>query len=223
MSASPALNMALGQLITNEVLEQRLLDAMVSVPRERCVPAGIAGAAHVDEDLPIGNDRYLLAPLTFARLLQMANIQPGDRVLDVACAYGYTTAVISKLARVVVGAECEREMAEAARRNLDAFNVSNARIVQINALAEGYSGDAPYDVIIVEGGIASVPVQLLRLLAEGGRLVAIEHLSSRPGLAGGIGRLIEYVNRDGQIFSKTTLETSAPLLPGFQAKSHFTF
>lgn len=218
------MNMVLGQLLTNEVQDARLLNAILSVPREECVPERLRGAANVDDELPLGGGRFLIAPLPFARLLQLARISPDDKVLEIGCTQGWTTGVIARLAREVTGCEVDREMALAAKRNLERLGISNARAACVEKLSEGYASDAPYDLIIVSGAMACAPAALLRLLAPGGRLVGVEQIASRPGIPGGIGRLVEYVLIEGQQPArKEGREASVPLLPGFAAHEGFRF
>lgn len=223
MTASPRMNMILGQLVTNEVLDNDILEAMMAVPREYFVPHALQRAAYADEALHLSANRFLLAPLTFARLLQMAQLRPGEKALDIGCTYGYSTAVLAQLCKEALGCERDRAMAETARRNLDATRIANARVVQVNNLAEGYAADAPYDVIVINGAIAEPPAALMRLLKEQGRLVAVEHLEpSRPG-ASGLGVAVCYTKLGGECFRKEGLETCAPLLPGFEPRPAFRF
>ncbi len=97
------------QLRTNTVVDLTLLAAMGSIPRERFVPAGRRTLAYMDEDLKISaagdEPRYLMEPSSFGRLVQLADIQPDELVLVVGCGYGYSCAVIARLAGAVVGVE----------------------------------------------------------------------------------------------------------------------
>lgn len=220
---TPRQNMTLGQLLTNEVRDEHVLNAMLTTPRERFVPPALAGSAYVDDELHLGNRRYLMAPLTFARLLAMADITPSDNVLDVGCNYGYSTAVIAHLAKEVVGCEQDKTMVEAARNTLSVMDIPNARITQVEKLSDGCTTGAPYDVIILQGSISVVPATLLRLLKDGGRFVTVEQTATRPGTPGGIGRLVAYVNRDGSIHPRYGREASVPPLPGFDESQGFVF
>lgn len=221
-AASPRLNMVLGQLLTNEIRDTHILDALMAVPREYFAPENLLRASHVDADLPLGNNRYQLAPLTFARMLTLADVQPSDRVLDVGCGFGYTTAVLSHLAKLVVGCEFDRAMAEEAHRHMTALDIKRAHVVQVNNMAEGYSTDAPYDVIFIQGAVEAEPERLLSLLKNGGRLVCVKRAAVAGPGAQGLGKITLYTSSQGQTFSMQHMEASASVLPGFEAQARFT-
>ncbi len=93
------------QVRTSDVTNLSLLDAFLAVPREAFVPQNLRDLTYLDEELPLGSGRYMIPAAPLARLLQAAGIQPGDTVLDVGCATGYSTALISRLCSSVVGLE----------------------------------------------------------------------------------------------------------------------
>lgn len=221
MSAAQSVNMVLGQLTTNEVLDQRILAAMLQVPRERFVPERLAGSAYVDEDLPLGCGHFLLSPLSFARMLKLADIRSADSVLDIGCGFGYSAAVAAHLAKSVVGCDTEETFVAAARGHLASLGLANARVEKIARLSDGHDGGAPYDVILIEGAVEAVPSGLQQMLSARGRLIAVERAAGNGGLVQGLGRLVEYVNRDGDIFRKASREMAVPPLPGFEAKKPF--
>ena len=88
--------MVSGQIRTNRVTDERLIEAMEEIPRERFVPHAKRGVAYVDEDVEIASSRYLMEPMVLARLIQESNIAADDMVLDVGCGTGYATAVMSR-------------------------------------------------------------------------------------------------------------------------------
>ena len=98
------------QLKPNQIVDQRVAQAMAEVPRELFVPETLAAVAYVDEDLPIAPGRFLMEPIVFARLLQAAAIEPNDIVLDLGCGTGYSTAVL--------GAPGQRRRCDRARPGL---------------------------------------------------------------------------------------------------------
>ncbi len=171
-----------GQIRPNKVTDHRLVDVLSETPRELFVPDSARGVAYVDDDLPLGNGRYLLEPMVFARMLQFVSVQDTDRVLDVGSAGGYSTAVLARLAASVVGLDSDAGLTAGAAAALAAQGVANATVVT-GPLAEGYAQNAPYDVIVIEGTIPEVPAALINQLAEDGRLVAI--LRDERGVRGG--------------------------------------
>ena len=96
-----------GQILPNNVTDERIAEAFLEIPREPFVPSTMRAVAYVDEDMPVAPGRCLLAPVVLARLLQAAAIGPEDAVLDVGCASGYSTAVLARLASAVVALECD--------------------------------------------------------------------------------------------------------------------
>jgi protein-L-isoaspartate(D-aspartate) O-methyltransferase len=209
-------NMVENQIRTNRVTDPAVLRAMEDTPREVFVPKQLRGVAYVDEAIDLGNGRVLMEPLIFARLLQAAEIQETEVVLDVGCASGYSAAVLSHLASTVVAVESDADLSEQAKSRLNELSVDNVALVS-GPLVAGDAAHGPYDVIVLEGAVAEVPASLTAQLADGGRLVAVVAGES------GLGRAT-LVARVGDIFSsRVVFDTTAALLPGFQAKSSFRF
>ncbi len=219
------LTMVESQLRPNEVTDRRILAAMGTLPRERFVPPRLSLLAYMDESVEVfpaiagAPARFLLAPMPLARLVQLASVEPEDKVLDVGCATGYSTAVLARLARSVIGLEPEPELAEAARRALRELAIENAKIVE-GALAEGSPKDGPYDVILLNGSVQEIPETLSSQLREGGRLVAI--------LASGAdnvspGKAYLFVKIDGEASGLPHFDAGARPLPGFSRARAFAF
>ena len=97
------LNMVEGQLRTNKVTDEAVLEGFLTTPRERFVPPNLRGIAYVDDDVPLGNGRVLIEPLVLARLLQLAQIGKKDKVLEIGCATGYASVILAQMAASVVG------------------------------------------------------------------------------------------------------------------------
>jgi len=168
--AAARLKMVDNQLRTSNVTDHRLLAAMGDIPREAFLPADRNALAYSDTIHAVGAGRFLAAPAPFARLVQLAEITHDDSVLDVGAGTGYSTAVLARLGKDVTGLEADPGLVEAARTNLSA--VPNARVVQGNLDGAGLP-HAAFDVIILEGAVATEPTGLFGLLREGGRLVAL--------------------------------------------------
>jgi protein-L-isoaspartate(D-aspartate) O-methyltransferase len=170
-------NMVESQVRPNGITDARVIDAMAKLPRELFVPEQRRTLAYMDEDIlvavtPDGGRRWMMEPMTFARLLQLAEIGPGDVVLDVGCATGYSTAVIATLAESVIAVEEDPVLAEQATARLGELGITNAAIVNAPH-ATGLASEAPFDIIFINGRVATLPRALLEQLKDGGRLVAV--------------------------------------------------
>lgn len=214
--AQARLTMVESQLRTNKVTDEAVLDAFLAVPRERFVPPALRGTAYVDDDLPLGNGRALMEPMVLARLLQLAEIGRGDRVLEIGCATGYGTAILSRLARNVVAIESDVDLARLAMARLRELGVGNAAVVEA-PLAAGYPGRAPYDAIVFQGAVTQIPAVIGQQLADRGRLVAVLRQPS------GIARAVLMTAAGGVLSQRPCFDAVAPLLPGFSAEPSFVF
>ncbi|MGV8856253.1 MAG: protein-L-isoaspartate O-methyltransferase family protein [Devosia sp.] len=161
------------QLRTSGVTDWRLLAQMAIVPRERFVPADRQAIAYIDDVHWFGRGadrRFMMAPALLAKLLQLAEIDEHDVVLDIGAATGYSTAVIAGLAASVVGLEPDAGLAATAADNLNHLGLANASIVSGTVTALGRSR---FDVVIVQGALAEVPPAMFAVLKDGGRLIAL--------------------------------------------------
>jgi protein-L-isoaspartate(D-aspartate) O-methyltransferase len=218
MMADPAVqraNMVAAQLRPNDVTDARIRDAMLNIPREQFVPEAYLPVAYAERCIPLEGARTLLDPRTLAKLLQLAEIGPGDRVLDVGCGTGYSTAILSMLASEVVGLEESKTLADRVRENLRALGVANASIVS-GKLAEGCPQHAPFDVIFMNGAVDHEPTELLKQLTGNGRLVVIK----RDGSAG---HGVLYLRHKDAIGERSAFDAHVPLLPGFERPPSFVF
>jgi protein-L-isoaspartate(D-aspartate) O-methyltransferase len=209
------LNMVDSQLRPNTVTDPALLEAFLAVPRERFVPPAAQRTAYVDERLPLGGGRWLMPPMVLARLLQLAQIGPDDLVLDIGCGSGYAAALLARVARQVVAIDAAPLVAQAVAR-LRELGAGNVLAVEA-PLADGYPARAPYDVILIEGGVAQLPDVIGRQLAEGGRLVTV------MGEGNGLGHAV-LMSKSGSVLSRRPVfDAAAPLLPGFERAASFQF
>lgn len=213
-------NMVESQVRPSDVTDRRILNAMLAVPREAFVPSGLKPLAYIDEALTLVRAgagvaaRGMMAPRPFAKLLQLAEIEAGDVVLDIGCASGYSAAVISRLAQTVVALESDAAMVETATKALEGLGADNIAVVT-GDLEVGYPSEGPYDAIVVEGEVEEIPAGLLDQLKDGGRLVAIQ--------AGVPGRAILW-RRAGRSFDRRVeFAAAATALPGFAKKREFVF
>lgn len=210
-----------GQIRTFDVTDLRVQAAMLDVPRERFVPADKQEVAYLDRDVavqkanPASLSRYLLKPAVFARLIQAADIRDDDIVLDVGCASGYSSAVLSRLAGKVVALEEDAALAALAKANLATLAATNVS-VRTGVLADGVPDRAPFDAIILNGSTQIVPTALIRQLKDGGRLVCV--LGGPP-----MGKATIYRSVSGHATGQSIFDAAAPPLPGFSEPTEFVF
>ena len=210
-------NMVNSQILTNRVTDDAVIEAMGSIPRERFVPKAMQGVAYIDEDLPIGEGRYLMDPQVAGRLLQAAMIRPDDVVLEIGCGSGYLSAVMSRMASTVVGLDCDAAFVEMADEAVRQLGIDNAAFVT-GDLAAGAGRQGPFDVIIFGGAVARVPDAIIGQLSEGGRLVAVLRENPR---ATGKAYLMESV--DGSVSRRQIFDASTPCLLGLAPRPVFEF
>jgi protein-L-isoaspartate(D-aspartate) O-methyltransferase len=150
--------------------------------------------------------RFLLEPMTLARLLQLLDLEPDETVLDVGCGTGYSTAVLAHLAKAVVALECDSELADRAVKNLAVLGLANTRVVT-GSLHAGWLADSPFDAILVNGRVPAPPLELLAQLKEHGRLAAVLGENDM-----GQGALF---TRNGAFSVRYAFDAGVPRLPGF--------
>lgn len=156
--------------LRREVRDERVLQALASVPREAFVPPELAQHAYDDNALPIGEGQTISQPLMVGIMLQALDVQPGDVVLDVGTGSGYQAAVLAQMAAKVITVERIETLAEQARDTLSRLGYANVE-VHIASDELGLPEAAPYNGIIVAAAAPSVPESLMGQLAAGGRLV----------------------------------------------------
>jgi protein-L-isoaspartate(D-aspartate) O-methyltransferase len=201
------------QLRPSGVMDQRLLQAFSSVPREMFVPDDRSAVAYVDGHQPLGVvGRFLLSPEHFGRMLQLIKPQPSDRALTIGAGSGYGTAILASVCAGVVGVEPEKGLVRQANENLSRLQIANA-IVQADNPA---SAEGLFDVIVFEGAIDSEPGEFLERLTVGGRLVA-------PLLRGGVATVRLYTREAGGVMFTSAFDASIPRLWGRPVDDGFAF
>lgn len=203
------------QVRPSDVTRFAIIDAMLRVPRERFVPRAHRPVAYADAQIPLAQGRALLEARTFAKMLDAATISRDDLVLDVGSGLGYSAVVAARMAAVVVALEDDAAMTAQIQAALTEFEVDNV-IVETGALTAGAPQSGPYDVILVEGAVASPPASLLDQLKSGGRLVAIVQ-------DGAFGQARLFVRTESGFSSRRLFDAAAPLLPGFEPREAFQF
>ena len=152
------------------VADPRVLDAMNSVPRERFVAPGMEEFAYEDSPLPIAEGQTISQPYIVAHMIEAAELEPDDRVLEVGTGSGYAAAVMSRVAGTVFTVERHRALGKEARARLEVSGYDNVH-VRIGDGSKGWPEEAPFDAILVAAGGPAVPAALKEQLDIGGRLV----------------------------------------------------
>ena len=165
-------NMIEQQIRTWDVLDQRVLDVMNSVPREQFVPEHYRSLAFADTNIPLGHDQVMMAPKLEGRLLQALAITADDAVLEIGTGSGYLTACLARLGKHVTSIDITADFTTAAAAKLEAQGISNVTLETFDA-AEGIESDKRYDVIAVTGSLPLLQQQFQKNLAVGGRLFII--------------------------------------------------
>jgi len=203
------------QVRPNNVIDLRVIAAMSEVPREEFAPDEMREYAYIDKDLFIGIDekggaRHMLQPMTLARMLQLAEIRHDDCVLNIACASGYSTAVLAYLAQSVISVEESESFSTRATEILERLDVTNAAFVN-GPHDRGWEKEAPFDVIVVNGRLMRKPDALLKQLKDMGRLVTVYGPEE-------VATIRVWTRRDGVFSHVDEFDATAPLAPGFEAE-----
>jgi len=215
------LKMVDGQLRTTDVNNAAVIDAFLAVPREAFVPAARVEFAYIDEDIEVAPARdgqparFLMEPAPFGKLVQLAEIRPSDFVLDVGCATGYSSAVLSRLASSVVAVESDPELARRATDTLSELGFDNVAVVEA-PLNAGYPAEAPYDVVFLNGAVDEIPDALFAQLRDGGRLVAVVGEGNA-----GVAQL--FLKTGGSVSARRGFNAAVRRLPGFERAPAFQF
>jgi protein-L-isoaspartate(D-aspartate) O-methyltransferase len=170
LMGTPAQRMVAEQLRPHGVTDERVLQAMASVPREEFLAPRMRRHAYEDRALAIECGQTISQPLVVALMIQAVALQPDDMVLEVGTGSGYAAAVLSRLCRKVITIEREPALAEHASEVLRRLGFDNVEVA-VGDGSLGWPAEAPYDVILVAAAARDVPVALIEQLGEGGRMV----------------------------------------------------
>jgi len=215
-------NMIEQQIRPWDVLDTHILALLNTVPREQFVPSAHQALAFSDLEIPLlhpaAEGQCMLAPRVEARLLQDLQIKPTDHVLEIGTGSGYMAALLAHLARRVTTVEINQTLAANARDTLESAKIQNVDVI----LGDGSQVDTwrksgPFDVIVLSGSVAALPMAWLEFLKPGGRLVGIA--GQKPVMCA------TFVTKDDNDSSQTTTpwDTVAPRLMGFPEPSKFSF
>ena len=202
------------QVRPSDVTKFPIIEAMLAVPRELFVPDSLREAAYSGGNVEIGRDRVLLEPRTLAKMLDGLDVQSDELVLDVGCGYGYSSAVVARMAQAVVALEEDESIAAETQGLLAEVGADNA-VLHTGPLSEGAAEHGPYDVILVQGGVAELPQTLEEQLKDGGRIACLF-------MDGALGAVRIGYKSAGTVSWRFEFNAGAPVLPGFGKQPAFT-
>jgi protein-L-isoaspartate(D-aspartate) O-methyltransferase len=166
-----ARDMVESQLRRRGISDERVLEAMLHVPRHAFVPHELIGAAYEDRPLPIGETETISQPYMVAAMTEAARVNPGDRALEIGTGSGYQAAILARLGATVYTIERNPRLAEEARQRLQTLGYRSVQVFSGDG-SEGLAAHAPYNVVVVTAGAPRVSPALMDQLADSARLVA---------------------------------------------------
>ncbi len=213
-------NMVESQIRPSDISDRRIPRAMQSIEREKFLPEALQSLAYLDGSLTLPGrvgsaQRSEHAPRVLAKLMQAANINATDVILDVGAATGWSSALLATIGETVVALESDSELADRAIETQTRLSIDNVAVVT-GPLTEGYPKAGPYDVIVLEGAIANPPDTLFEQLKDGGRLVAIVR-------GRGTGQACCWQRHGATLAKRICFDATAALLPGFEPVEEFSF
>jgi protein-L-isoaspartate(D-aspartate) O-methyltransferase len=204
------------QIRPNRVTDSRILSAMRRLPRERFLPPNVWPLAYADEDVPLGNGRFMMEPMVFAKLLQAANLRDNERVLVIGAGAGYGAAVLAACGCRVTALEDDASLLALAGTVLP-IEAPGVSLIS-GPLAAGWAGNAPYDLILIEGAVPEIPPALAaQTHRETGRILAAIY---SPG------RVTQAVIAEATAFGlglSTLFDCGTPPLPSLRKAPEFAF
>jgi protein-L-isoaspartate(D-aspartate) O-methyltransferase len=209
-------NMIKQQIRPWDVLDAGVLSLLAVVKREDFVPAAFRALAFVDTEVPLPGGQQMLVPRVEARLLQELKVARHEKVLEIGTGSGFMAALLGHRAQRVFSLEIMPELVSLATENLKRAGVMNVTVLAQDG-ALGLPDEEPFDVILLSGSVAEVPVTLLNQLKVGGRLAAI--VGDEPVMRA---QLISRVS-ESDFSTRDLFDTVAPRLSGFSAHSAFVF
>lgn len=199
-----------------EITSQAVRELLMTVRREDYVPEASKALAFADIEVPLPHGQTMLKPVLEGRILQALALTPEDSVLEIGTGSGYFAALLAAGAAWVRTVENESELVKLAQANLARSGVKNV-IVEEGTGKEGNAAHAPYDAIVISGGMFELPEALLQQLKPGGRLFAF--VGEPPAMKA---RLV--VREADDKFRRTDLfETVVPLLKHVPRRGEFKF
>ncbi len=209
-------NMVEQQVRPWDVLDDKVLNTLEMIPRDRFVPVQYSNLAYADTAIPLTENARMMHPILEGRLLQLLNIQPEDNVLEIGTGSGYLTACLATLACHVETYEIDESLAAKAKQTLQDQGIFNIDIICADGL-QGTSVNKKYDVIVLTGSVSEAPDTFLQALNSNGRLFVI------TGEAPAMQARVLTRTTDNDWADEVIFETVLPRLVNGEKPASFTF
>lgn len=172
MTDLACINMVKQQLRTNNVLDERILSLFSNGTREAFVPTPMKDFAFSDMQIPFAHEQRMLTPTEEGLILQSLQLKGHETILEVGTGTGYFTYLLSQLGKEVISIEYYDDLARSAREKLSQHNCNNVTVLTGDG-SNGWLKQAPYDIIVLTGGIKAITKSHQLQLLPGGKLCAI--------------------------------------------------
>lgn len=205
------------QIRPNKVIDEQIIEAFSTVPRELFVNRQMQEMAYIDEDIHLSGGRFIIEAMVMARMIQALKLTPFDNVMCIGAGNGYGAAILSSLAASVIAVETRIQMVEKAQQLVASLDIGNVAVVK-SRLQDGYPSEAPYQGIIIEGGVEYVPQALFDQLSDGGHLVTVLRPSDLN-----VGEAMLWLKLNDHVTPKALFTAQVPVFDEFKLKSKFSF
>ena len=195
-----------------DVLDERVLDVIGSVPREHFVPESHRTLAYADLALPLPHGERMFKPVVEGRALQALQLDAGDDVLEIGTGSGYLSACLAKLAREVVSLDIHADFVDAARTRLEALRIGNVHLEHADAFT--WNNRRRFAAILVGGAVETIPARFVEWLEPGGRMFVVR--GRAPAM-----EAVQLRNDSPASRIESLFETDLPYLMGAAPKPTF--
>ena len=214
-------NMIENQIRCCKILDNQVLDLIGSMPREHFLPEHLKSLAYMEGRVPLPCQQEMLSPLQEASILQQLDLQGNERVLEIGSGVGFLTTMLAMQAESVVSCEIHAELAELARTNIADHGITNATVLQLNAMDPAAIAAAPelkqpFDVIVIAAATRELPEHIAALLNDGGRMIAF--IGTNP-----VTRMVRLEKHGNQWQERDIFETLLQDIEGVPEQREFVF
>ena len=205
-------NMVNNQIITNKVVNPLIINAFLSIQKEKFIPKQKRAIVYSDAEIAFNKERSMIKSFLLAKMIEFSNVKQNDSILVIGCLSGYSVAIMSQLSGYVFGLENDLTMVKKANTILSEMACHNCSI-NYGKLSEGLKKNMPFDKIFVEGSVEFIPNNIIQQLKEGGEIFAI--FKEQKSIVGKYKVGLKY---EGLVSYRHLFDANAKLLKDFNLK-----